>query len=81
MFEMKEEFTKAIENYEQALGLLIIEKDYSAWKRKEYLTYLGKLSLRVGNYDGGIKFFEEIDDYDDSIDILKLLAEAYFGKK
>ena len=60
MFEMKEEFSKAIENYEQALNLLMGDKDCSNSKRKEYLTFLGVLSVKVGNYDAGIKFFEEI---------------------
>ena len=59
----------------------MMEKDCNNAKKRQYLSYLGNLSLKIGNYDAGIRFFEEIQDYEESIDILKLLAEAYFGKK
>lgn len=61
MFEMKEEYTKAIYNYELALDYLCKGKDgINSAKRKEYLMFLGNLSLKAGNYDAGIKFFEDI---------------------
>lgn len=67
MFHMKDQYTKAIENYEQALNLLMTEKDGNSAKRRQYLSYLGNLSLKIGNYDAGIRFFEEIQDYEESI--------------
>jgi hypothetical protein len=42
------------------LELLIAEKDCNVGKKKEYLMYLGNLNIKMGNYDAGIKFFEDI---------------------
>ena len=81
MLQKKNELIKAIENYEIAIELLQKEKDFNLDTFKEYTLALGKINVMAFNYDAAIECFEEVMQYEETIELNRLIAEAYFGKK
>jgi tetratricopeptide (TPR) repeat protein len=78
MYEIKNDFPKAIENYEAALNLSQAVPEST---RRSYLFAIGRLHLKMGQCEAAIVFLEDLLDGSESVEIFKLLGEAYFGSK
>ena len=80
MYEFKGDYLKAIENYQCALHLIEASGGQESVKRN-YLLGIGRLQLRLGQYETAISFLDEVLEGWESFELFKLLGEAYFGSK
>ena len=78
MYEFKGDFMKAIENYQCALHITDGSQESV---RRTYLLGIGRLQLKLGQYETAISFLDEVLEGWVSFELFKLLGEAYFGNK
>lgn len=80
MFELKNEWSKAIEHYQAALTLLPNTPQENQTRYNHFLS-IGRLQLRLGQYEAATEVLEETLETSESPEVLKLLGEASFGSR